>query len=190
MASESADGGRNAGAAYGRVARVFHWLMAALLLWQVGVALTMVRLSEDWYHRLSFWHESSGILLLALVAGRLAWRLTHPPPPLTAPPLMRLGAHAVHAALYVLLFAIPVTGYLMNNALGFAVEPFGLFALPSVLAPDRALGFRLLALHFWLGMALLALFSLHLGAALLHHFVLRDGTLNRMWPGKIRQERT
>ena len=188
MASEPPDAGRNARATYGRVARFFHWLMAALLLWQVSVAITMVRLPEDWYHRLSFWHESSGVVLLALVTARLAWRLIHPPPPLTAPPLMRLGAHAVHAALYVLLFAIPVTGYLMNNALGFAVEPFGLFTLPTLLTLDRPLGFRLLALHFWLGMTLLALFCLHLGAALLHHFVLRDGTLNRMWPGRTRRQ--
>jgi cytochrome b561 len=182
MASDLSEAGRNAGAAYGRVARVFHWLMAVLLLWQVGVALTMVRLSEDWYHSLSFWHESTGVTLLALVAARLAWRLIRPPPPLLVPPMMRVGAHAVHAGLYLLLFAIPITGYLMNDALDFPVQPFGLFTLPHLIAPDRALGFFLLALHFWLGMALLALFALHLGAALFHHFVLRDGTLRRMLP--------
>jgi cytochrome b561 len=182
MTREPSHPGRNAGAVYGPVARGFHWLMAVLLLWQVGVALTMVRLSEDWYHSLSFWHESTGVTLLVLVAARLVWRLFHPPPPLDVPPLMRLGAHANHAGLYVLLFAIPIVGTLMNDALGFPVQPFGLFTLPHLIAPNQAFGFFLLALHFWLGMALLALFAIHLGAALFHHFVRRDGTLRRMLP--------
>jgi cytochrome b561 len=183
MASQLHGTGHDAGAAYGRVARVFHWLTAALLLWQLSVAATMVRLPEGaWSHRLTSWHEWTGVTILALVTARLVWRLIVPPPPLEVAPLLRRGAHAVHAALYVLLFAIPITGYLMTNALGFPVEPYGLFTLPPLLGLDRPLGFRLLALHFWLAMALLALFCLHVGGALMHHFVLRDGTLRRMWP--------
>jgi cytochrome b561 len=182
MASETTYPGHGTRAAYGRVARGFHWLMAALLVWQFGVALTMVRLSEDWYHSLSFWHESTGVTLLALVTLRLVWRLIHPPPPLDVPPLMRLAAHANHAGLYVLLFAIPIVGTLMNDALNFPTTPFGLFTLPHLIAPDRERGFFLLAVHFWLGMALLALFAMHVSAALFHHFVLRDGTLRRMLP--------
>jgi cytochrome b561 len=175
---------RNSGSAYGRVARFFHWLMAALLLWQFSIAVTMVRVlpEGDWQHRAYNWHEWSGVTLFALVTARLIWRLLDKPPPLDVPAPMRLGAQLVHLGLYVLLFVMPITGYAANNALGFSMVLYGFIPLPDLLTLDRPLGFRLLALHFWLGMTLLALFCLHVGGALLHHFVLRDGTLSRMWP--------
>jgi cytochrome b561 len=103
---------------------------------------------------------------------------------------MRFAAHAVHRALYVLLFAMPISGYLMSNALGFPVVLYGFIPLPDPVGPNRALGFQLLALHFWMGMALLALFGMHLGAALFHHFVLRDRTLSRMLPGRMLPRRS
>lgn len=182
---------RNSAAAYGKIARSFHWLMAALLLWQFSLALSMALLPEgDFAYRVGTWHEWTGVTLFGLVVARLIWRLLDPPPPHDVPRLMRIGAQCVHAALYVLVFVLPITGYVASYALGFPIKLYGFIPLPDPIGPNRALGFQLLAVHFWLGMALLALLGAHIGAALFHHLVLRDGTLNRMWPGRTLPRRS
>ena len=175
---------RNAETQYGRAARSFHWLVAAMLLGQFSLAFTMVALPEgELQYRLTHLHESVGVTIFAVTTARLIWRWIDPPPAaLPMPALMRLGSRIVHGALYAVLFAIPATGYLMTNALGFPVVLFGVVPLPNLIGLNRPLGFGLLAAHYWLGMALLALFAAHAGAALFHHLVLRDGTLTRMLP--------
>lgn len=175
---------RNAQIRYGRAARLFHWLVAAILLGQFALAFTMVNLPEgELQYSLTHLHESVGVTIFAITTARLIWRwIDPPPPPLPMPPLMRLGARAVHGALYAVLFAIPATGYLMTNALGFPVVLFGVLPLPELVGLNRPFGFGLLAAHYWLGMALLVLFVAHAGAALVHHLVLRDDTLRRMLP--------
>ncbi|MBL8838521.1 MAG: cytochrome b [Alphaproteobacteria bacterium] len=175
---------RNAETQYGRTARTFHWLVAAMLLGQFSLAFTMVAMPEgELQYKLTNLHESIGITILAITTARLIWRwIDPPPPPLPMPPLMRLGSRIVHGALYAVLFAIPATGYLMTNALGFPVVLFGALPLPDLVGLNRPFGFAVLAAHYWLGMALLVLFAAHAGAALLHHLVLRDGTLRRMLP--------
>lgn len=174
---------RNTTASYGRLARLFHWTIVCLVACQFALALGIETASSDEVQAAFYsWHESMGMVVLAVALLRLAWRLIDRPPAIESPPLLRAAAHVVHGTLYGLLLALPLTGYAMTNALGFPVELFGIVPLPVFVAPDRGLGFRLLTIHFWLGMALLALVAIHAGAALFHHIVLRDGTLNRMLP--------
>jgi len=115
---------------------------------------------------------------------RLLWRASHKPAPMlaTIPHWQRVAANAVHVLLYALLFAIPLSGWLMSSAKGFQTVYLGLLPLPDLLAKDKVLGDALGALHQVLNIALLLLIVAHVAAALKHHFIDRDGTLARMLP--------
>ena len=88
----------------------------------------------------------------------------------------------MHAALYVLLFAVPISGWVMNSAAGFPLQWFGLFNLPSIAPHDRDLHELAESMHEWLFWALVALAAAHAAAALYHHLFQRDATLARMLP--------
>jgi cytochrome b561 len=95
-------------------------------------------------------------------------------------PLERFAAHAGHLLLYVLMFAIPLSGWLMSSAKGFQTVWFGVLPIPDLLARDKALGDLLQTLHLGLNWLLIAVLLGHIGAALKHHFLDRDDVLNRM----------
>ncbi len=119
-----------------------------------------------------------------LVLVRLAWRIGHKPPALPAhmPAIERLAAHAGHHLLYVLMLAIPLSGWLMSSAKGFQTVWFGVLPLPDLLAKDKALGNLLETVHVVLNYTLIAVLLGHVGAALKHHFIDRDDVLTRMLP--------
>jgi cytochrome b561 len=129
-------------------------------------------------------HKSVGITILMLATLRLIWRWLNPVPALpgTLKPYERFLAHVTHIGLYALLFAMPVTGWLMSSARNFPVSWFGFFQLPDLVTPDRRLYDTLHETHEMLGNALIAVAVLHVLAALKHHFVLKDDTLRRMLP--------
>lgn len=173
---------------YTATARLLHWLTLVLVLVLGALGLWIARAEpadEAFKLRLYNIHESIGVTLFALTLFRLAWRATHPPPPLPGdlPAPLRLAAHATHAALYALLLAMPVAGFLATNAWGFPLRWFGLFPIPSPIGADEALAPRLSDAHRGMAIALAALVTLHAGAALWHHGVRRDDTLRRMLPG-------
>ena len=128
-------------------------------------------------------HQSIGALILALAIARVAWRVIHPAPPLPAamPPSHRIAAAATHAVLYISLLAFPVTGYISLAARGRNINMFGLFDLPLVVPRSLSLSADARNLHDFAQYALYALLALHIGAALYHQFVLKDGLLRRMW---------
>jgi cytochrome b561 len=175
---------RNTSVQYGTVAQALHWAIVALLIVQV----TLAKIAEGLplgLDKLSVLarHKSFGITILGLAAVRLAWRSFNRPPPL--PPMPRwqaAAAHANHWALYALLFAMPVTGWLMSSASNYPVSWFGLAQLPDLVAPDRALKERLETVHESLSWVLIALAILHVAAALKHHLIDRNGLLFRMLP--------
>ena len=170
---------------YHPIARSLHWLMALLLagLVSLGVYMTDLPLSPEKFQYYS-WHKWAGVTAFALVCARLLWRLAHPAPAL--PPTLsmpaRLAAHAGHLALYGLMVAIPLTGWLMSSAKGVQTVWFGVLPIPDLLARDNALGHQLAEVHESLNWTMVALVAGHVGAALYHQFVLRDGTLRRMVP--------
>jgi cytochrome b561 len=128
-------------------------------------------------------HKSFGITILALAAVRLAWRwIDRPPPPPPMPRWQEIAARLNHWALYALLFALPLTGWLMSSAANRPVSWFGLAQLPDFVAPDAGLKEVFEEAHELLVNVLFVLVALHVAATLKHQFVDRDGLLSRMLP--------
>ncbi len=168
---------------YTPVAKGLHWLMAVMILGllALGIYMSDLPLSPQKLTLYS-WHKWFGVTVFLLVWLRLAWRVTHCPPALpdTLSAPMRLAAHAGHAALYVLMVAIPLTGWLMSSAKGFQTVWFGVLPIPDLLGRDRELGDLLQQVHKLLNLLLMLTLAGHVLAALWHHFVLKDDTLRRM----------
>jgi cytochrome b561 len=173
-------------ARYDGVATLLHWLVAVLILANIGLAWSLDEFDHhDPIHQsLLTIHKSIGTTVLALAIFRLAWRWTHPAPTLsdTLPRWQRVIAHTTHWLLYALLFVMPVTGLI--DAAGFSepVNYFFLFKLPAVIGHNEPLGHAAFAVHQLSALLLYALLLAHAGAALFHHYWLKDGILRRMLP--------
>lgn len=171
---------------YTTTAITLHWLVAIGLAGTFALGFYMADLSlSPTKLKLYSYHKWAGITLLLLVVARLAWRAGHKPPPLPSgmSALQQWGAHAGHIALYVLMLAIPLTGWLMSSAQGFTVVWFGVVPLPDLVARNKELGIALAQAHMVLNYSLLAVVCIHIAAAFKHHFIDRDGLLARMMPG-------
>ncbi|MFO7581371.1 cytochrome b [Guyparkeria sp.] len=179
---------RNTRKGYGWVAITLHWLVALVVFGLFGLGLWMVELTyyDPWYRQAPAIHKAVGVLLFLAVVGRLVWRWINPSPALPGSRIERIAARLVHGALYALLLAVMVAGYLISTADGSAIDVFGLFSMPATVAdlPDQedVAG----VVHFWLAWTVIVLTGLHAAAALKHQFIDRDGTLMRMLrPGDI-----
>lgn len=184
---------RNTGARYGVIAQLFHWLVVALVFTQFGFGIygANLPLSFDKLVVLAR-HKSIGITIFALVALRLAWRGFSPPPALPEhmTSAQRALAHASHALLYALLFALPISGWLYSSATGISVSWFGIVPLPDLVATNETTAVRLLDLHIALAITLGVTITGHVAAALWHHFAKHDSVLLRMLPGPMPTENT
>jgi cytochrome b561 len=171
---------------YTPVARFLHWLIAALVLFMLPLGIVIANEwggpAQTFLYNL---HKSIGAMLIPLVIIRLLYRLTHKPPPLPDDlhPLQRFAAHATHWALYALILAQPIVGYIMTSAYPAPVPFFGLFNLPAIWPENRALSTQLSAIHLYIGIAIVVVAAMHIGAALHHHFVRKDRILMRMISG-------
>ena len=159
--------------------------MLLLVLFGLGVSMTRWVADENKIQVYS-WHEWVGITVFVLTAVRLMWRLTHPAPPIAIPVWEKFAAAAVYVAMYLILLAQPIVGWLMSTAFGFPVVYLGLLPLPAPVPEDRALAERLEVVHISLAIALALLFAAHLAGVLYHHLVRRDGVLSRMIPSAAR----
>jgi cytochrome b561 len=171
---------------YSVTAKILHWLILALLIGQFIFAWTMPHIGRDTpVTTLISLHFTFGILILAVAIVRLAWRLIAgaPPPEDTLPPWQERTSLVVHWLLYLLLFVVPILGWINASWRGMPIVMFGL-ELPQLIG-KRALGWG------WTGdvhgllanYAVLALVGLHVVAALYHYFIRRDRVLQRMLPG-------
>ena len=171
---------------YTRTAIAFHWLIALLMIGAFTMGLIMADMPGITPTKLKYysWHKWTGVTILALATARLLWRLRHTPPayPAAMPAWQSTSAHALHGLLYMLMFAVPLSGYFYTLSAGIPVVYFGLFQLPVLIEPNPELKPVLKGLHFWLNMALAACVAAHLGAALKHLFIDRDGIMQRMLP--------
>ena len=172
---------------YTTPAIVLHWLVALLIFvgFPLGVYMHELPLSPTKLQLYSY-HKWIGITVLLLAGLRVAWRLTHRPPPLPDSVVrwQRQASAVVHGLLYVLILAIPLSGWLMSSAKGFPVVWFGVLPLPDLVGKDKALGELLAGVHQALNFTLLGLVILHVAAALKHHFIERQPFLQRMGWGK------
>jgi len=178
-------------ARYTGVAIALHWILALALALIFGVGLYMADLPFSPLRlKLYNWHKWAGVVILALSALRLLWRLTHRPPALphaveAAMPGWQMRAyHATHGLLYALFFAVPLIGWAYSSAAGFSIVLFGVLPLPDFVPADKALAALIKPWHALSAFALAALVVLHILAALKHHWVDRDGLLQRMLPGR------
>jgi cytochrome b561 len=172
-------------ARYSHVAQSFHWIIAALIVTQFALAWSADDLPLG-AHKLALLarHKSFGMTILMLATLRLLWRLKHAPPPLPdgMRPIERRLAKAAHIAFYVLLFAMPLTGWTMSSAKNYSVSWFGLFTWPNLIGQSDAAFEFLKSTHEILSDALFALAVVHVIAALKHHFWNKDDVLVRMLP--------
>src|SRR6056297_3836367 len=171
--------------AYGAVAQLLHWLVAA------GITAQFVwawRIDQVDSIRAEFalvnQHKSIGMTVLALVVVRLFWRAFNRPPPFPSSMSAweKIAASTAHWLLYALILAMPVSGWMYTSAAGFGPELFGLVEIPALVDQSERLEKVFGKMHEWLAIGILALVSVHVLAALRHQFVLRDGLLRRMLP--------
>ncbi len=166
-------------------AKLFHWLMALLIFAQITLGLLAVswRLSPAKLN-LFVWHKSTGMLILALLVLRLLWRLSHKAPelPWEMPLWERAGAQLSHFLLYVLMIALPLTGWVISSASNVPFRIFWAIPLPAIVAPDKGLADLFATIHAWLVTLLALVLVAHVGAALRHHYVRKDAVLTRMLP--------
>jgi cytochrome b561 len=169
------------------LSRVLHWVMAALVLAMLFIGVGMVASVSARYHLLLSIHRPLGIAILILVVVRLVNRLLSPPPPLPAPmPLwQKLVAKLSHWLLYALMFLLPLVGWAMLSAARFPIVLYGPIQLPPILSHDAMLSAELRRLHTYLAYLLFAVFLAHLGAALFHALIRRDGVFASMMPWRV-----
>jgi cytochrome b561 len=176
---------RNTTARWGAVAQTFHWVIVVLVITQFVLAneynhlpLGLAKLA------VIAKHKSVGLTIFALAVLRLIWRLMNPTPalPNTLKPYERVLANVTHFALYAIILVMPITGWIMSSARSFPVSWFNLFQLPDLVKPNKALYEAMHTTHDVLAWTLAIVATLHLLAALKHHFVLKDATLRRMLP--------
>lgn len=169
---------------YDAVAKSLHWLMAALIigLWCVGVSLDELP-KGDLRSQVIGLHKALGVVVLALVVLRLAWRATHTAPALpdTMPTWEQLAAKLGHLALYGLMAAIPAAGILMSQSAGREVNVFG-WIVPTLVEKSDELKEVFGEAHETLAWVLAVVLVVHVAAAVRHHFLLKDDVLSRMLP--------
>lgn len=171
---------------YTKTALLLHWLIAMLIVAAFALGVTMVDIPGITPTKLKYysWHKWLGVTVLALACARLLWRLAHRPPayPDTMPGWQRHAAHGLHGLLYVLMFAVPISGYFYSLASGVPVVYLGVIPLPVLIDSNAEWKPLLQQAHYALNMTLLACVLLHVAAALKHQFIDRDGVLRRMLP--------
>jgi cytochrome b561 len=169
---------------FSALSRLLHWLMAAMILAMLFIGIGMAASVSTRYELLVAIHRPLGIAILLLVIVRFVNRLKNPPPPLpdTVPPIQALAAKASHVVLYLLMFFMPLVGWAMLSAGGYPIVLYGPLRLPPILPPDITVYAGLRALHTGLAYLLFATFLAHLGAALLHGLIRRDGVFESMAP--------
>lgn len=172
-------------ATYSMTARSFHWITAALVLTMVPAGFIMGLVGQGpLQDQLFHFHRGVGVVLAVLTLARLIYRLANPPPPLPALPGWQIMvSKAVHWAFYGLLLINPLVGWVGTSAYGAAIEVFGLFTVPAIIAQDKKLAEQIFEVHEAIGIAMAVLIAVHIAAALYHHFGRRDEVLRRMLPG-------
>ena len=172
---------------YSIPARTFHWITAALVLTMIPIGISMANfdlggaVEDPLYHI----HRSIGALVLVITAARLVYRLRNTAPPLPADMAawQQTAAHGTHWALYALLIVQPFVGWIATSAYRAPVLFFWLFELPPIWPENRPFSEAMFVVHRSLGVLIAILITVHIAAALYHHFVLKDAVLKRMVSG-------
>jgi len=173
-------------------ARMFHWVTVAAIVVMIITGNWMTNRGnagvwDDLTNALYSSHKLLGFVLLWFVLLRLLNRFVFgvPPEPASLTPFQRMASSAVHWSLYAVLIALPIAGW-VGVSMFPALNIFGLFDLPSIAPVDQEMSKQVFAIHHYLGYALVALLAVHIGAALFHAIVQKDGVFQRMWPTRAK----
>ena len=176
---------RNTTRSWGTLSRALHWLIVLLIInqWIIAERADDLPLGPAKLQALA-WHKSFGLTILMLAVIRLVWRWMNPVPDLTAETRRweRVLAKISHVMLYALIFAMPLSGWMMSSARNFPVSWFGLVQVPDLVAPNDQLFHALRDTHHALFAVLVGVAVLHVAGALKHHFVDHNDVLKRMLP--------
>ncbi len=169
---------------YGTTAKIFHWAIVALLIVQYAVGWLMPDIRRGMVPGAAMnFHISVGIVVLALIALRLAWRVSHPvAADEDLPHWQRVGSEALHWGLYAMVFITTLSGWFYASMRGWSLSFFGVIPLPALTAEGSAVGRSIGRLHENLIWVLLGLIAVHVAAALVHLFIYRDRVMQRMLP--------
>ncbi|MCB1537748.1 MAG: YceI family protein [Rhodospirillales bacterium] len=179
---------RNTADKYGAVARILHWLIAALVVAMLLMGVVMEDLSGPTKFEVMSLHKATGITILALMLVRLGWRLINHGMPMQNPAHAkweRMLSTAVHWALYVLLIAMPLSGWILVDAANSTINWYGFFPLPHIVGPDKELRHLMAETHETIATLIWITLGLHVAGALKHHFIDKDATMRRMLPAFI-----
>lgn len=172
---------------WGTVSKVLHWVVVLLILVMAWIGLRMGDMPNG-PDKISTYamHKSIGISILMLVLLRIGWRLYAGAPDAVpgTPRWQERIASLTHLALYALLLAMPLSGWVLNSASGFPLQWFGLVNLPAIAGKDHDLHELAEDVHELLFWAMVTLAVLHAAAAFYHHLFQRDATLARMLPAR------
>lgn len=176
----------NPAQSYRAPARWLHWLMAVLVVPMIPVGFIMIQdgLPRALQNAMFISHKNLGTLVLLLVIVRLIYRLRNAPPPEPShlPAWQVRIAGLTHFALYALLLIMPLAGYIRVRAGGFPIEGLDFLGIPALVPRSDALAEVAKSVHFYGAWAIALLLAMHIGAALFHGLVKRDGVFSRMWP--------
>ena len=175
---------RNTATEYGSFIKVIHWLMAAIILTLIMVGIYMAdlpRVTEEekqFAMQLYGMHKSFGVVIMLLVVMRVVWLLANPNLPLPAVfnGKERLLVESLKKLLYLMMFLMPISGYLMANAGGHPIMFFGLFELPALIGENKAVGGVIKVLHMLGGWAMLLVVLVHMAGALKHRLLEEKGS--------------
>lgn len=178
------DAGTTSDPRYTKVAIWLHWLIGLAVIANIGLAMLTEDMPREAHRAAMGVHKALGMAILALTLLRLIWRLVHraPPLPIGTPEWEKWGSRAVHFLFYALLILLPLSGWVWMSAADRPIDFFGLFTIPSIVAPDKALSDVMHERHEVMGLTMLGLVVIHLLAAVKHQFVDRNRQLSRMNP--------
>lgn len=171
---------------YTRTAMALHWLIAAAVLFMIGLGFWMGDIPRGTPER-TFWfnlHKSIGVTIAIVVLFRLWWRAKHPPPPLPAsvPGWQVQASRISHALLYLCLIMMPLSGFIASQFTKYGVTYFGLFKIPPLAWENKDLYELFQGIHGVTATVLCVVVIVHILAAL-KHLIARDGVFRRMLPG-------
>ena len=169
---------------YTLVQKILHWLIALAVIGALGAGQAI-----DWLDdgplktQLYALHKATGMLILGLMLLRIVARIVFgaPPLPISIPSWQRTASAATHFLLYALILLMPIVGWAATSAFPAPIPFFGLFEVPPLIGGDRELSKQLFDIHHWMGKAIFLLVALHIGAALKHGLIDKDGVFRRMW---------
>lgn len=179
---------RNTHANWGGIAKAFHWIIALLILANLGLGYWADGLPDSDKGYWFYWHKTIGLSVLWLVALRLLWRLGSlvPPLPPTTPAWQRIAAGSSHLLLYLAMFAMPISGWVMHSASDRTLNLYGLFPVPDIIGATgkaaESIGETAAIVHYYLFITLGVLIGIHVLGALKHALIDGDSVLTRMWP--------